>query len=73
MKINPADALDVAAIPEIIEMALSDHTSFTHIRSLYGLRETEVKKLMRSRLKSGCYTVWRSRVRSFSDRRATYK
>ncbi|MBL6606421.1 MAG: DUF2805 domain-containing protein [Alphaproteobacteria bacterium] len=54
-------------------MALSDHTSFTQIRSLYGLREKEVKKLMRSRLKSGSYKVWRTRVRSFSDRRATYK
>jgi uncharacterized protein (TIGR03643 family) len=37
------------------------------------LREKEVKKLMRSRLKSGSYKVWRTRVRSFSDRRATYK
>ena len=73
VKVNPADALDDAAISEIIEMALSDHTSFTQIRSLYGLREKEVKKLMRSRLKSGSYKVWRTRVRSFSDRRATYK
>ena len=73
MKINLADALDDAAISEIIEMALSDHTSFTQIRSLYGLREKEVKKLMRSRLKSGSYKVWRTRVRGFSDRRATYK
>lgn len=66
-------ALDEAAISEIIEMALSDHTSFAQIRSLYGLREKEVKKLMRSHLKTGSYKVWRRRVRTFSDRRAQYK
>ncbi|MDP6218030.1 MAG: DUF2805 domain-containing protein [Candidatus Puniceispirillaceae bacterium] len=54
-------------------MALSDHTSFAQIRSLYGLREKDVKKLMRSRLKAGSYKVWRTRVRQFSDRRAEYK
>ena len=67
------DALDKAAISEIIEMALSDHTSFAQIQSQYGLREKEVKKLMRSHLKTGSYKVWRRRVRSFSDRRAQYK
>ena len=67
------DALDEAAISEIIEMALSDHTSFAQIQSQYGLREKEVKKLMRRHLKTGSYKVWRRRVRSFSDRRARYK
>ncbi len=67
------DTLDEAAISEIIEMALSDHTSFAQIQSQYGLREKEVKKLMRSHLKTGSYKVWRRRVRSFSDRRAQYK
>ena len=67
------DALDEAAISEIIGMALSDHTSFAQIQSQYGLREKEVKKLMRSHLKTGSYMVWRRRVRSFSDRRAQYK
>ena len=67
------DALDEAAISEIIEMALSDHTSFAQIQSQYGLREKEVKKLMRSHLKTGSYKVWRRRVRRFSDRRAQYK
>ena len=58
---------------EIIEMALSDHTSFNHIKRLYGLREDDVKKLMRSNLKKGSYQAWRKRVRVFSDRRARYK
>ncbi|NCF49830.1 MAG: TIGR03643 family protein [Bacteroidetes bacterium] len=58
---------------EIIEMALSDHTSFAQIEALYGLKEKEVKALMRSNLKKGSYQAWRKRVRKFSDRRENYK
>lgn len=58
---------------EVIEMALSDHTSFAQIKQLYGLLEKDVKKLMRQNLKTGSYQAWRKRVRQFSDRRATYK
>jgi uncharacterized protein (TIGR03643 family) len=65
--------LDEAARGEIIEMALSDHTAFDHIKRLYGLSADEVKALMRASLKSGSYRAWRKRVRAFSDRRATYK
>ena len=60
-------------IHEIIEMALSDHTSFQQIEALYGLKESDVKLLMRQNLKSGSYKAWRRRVRIFSDRRAHYK
>ncbi len=58
---------------EIIEMALSDHTSFQNIRELYGIREKDVKKLMRENLRVGSYKAWRKRVRVFSDRRSNYK
>ena len=58
---------------EIIEMALSDHTSFSNIKKLYGLNDDAVKKLMRTNLKEGSYKAWRRRVRVFSDRRANYK
>ena len=61
------------AISEIIEMALSDHSSFGQIEALHGLKEKEVKVLMRRLLKRGSYKAWRRRVRVFSDRRATYK
>ena len=60
-------------IHEVIEMALSDHTSFQQIEVLYGLRESDVKRLMRQNLKPGSYKAWRRRVRAFSDRRAYYK
>jgi uncharacterized protein (TIGR03643 family) len=66
-------ALSDEEISEIIEMALSDHTSFAQIEALYGLRDKDVKALMRRNLKRGSYEAWRRRVRAFSDRRATYK
>ena len=58
---------------EIIEMALSDHTTFDQIKSLFGIGEKDVKKLMRASLKEGSYKAWRKRVRVFSDRRQNYK
>ena len=54
-------------------MALSDHASFQQIEALYGLKESDVKRLMRQNLKPGSYKAWRRRVRTFSDRRAHYK
>ena len=65
--------LSATDISEIIEMALSDHASFDSIREVHGIRETEVKALMRKNLKSGSYKAWRKRVRTFSDRRENYK
>lgn len=65
--------LDAAIISEVIEMALSDHTSFEHIRTLHGLGQDQVKFLMRTNLKAGSYRAWRRRVREFGDRRACYK
>jgi|TARA_B100000767_G_C19707973_1_gene511426 uncharacterized protein (TIGR03643 family) len=58
---------------EIIELALSDHVSFKNIQNMYGMGEKDVKKFMRENLKEGSYKAWRKRVRTFSDRRHTYK
>ncbi|MCF6445770.1 TIGR03643 family protein [Nereida sp. MMG025] len=60
-------------ISHVIEMALSDHVSFDDIRAEYGLREAQVKALMRENLRPSSYRTWRKRVRDFSDRRAHYK
>ena len=60
-------------IGSIIEMALSDHTSFSEIQLQYGLKEDQVKELMRKNLKKGSYLSWRKRVKAFSDRREFYK
>ena len=45
--------LESYEISEIIEMALSDHVSFNQIQKQYGLRENEVKKIMKTNLKAG--------------------
>lgn len=58
---------------EIIQLALSDHDSFSNIKSIYGIGEKDVKELMRKNLKPNSYKSWRKRVRKFSDRRANYK
>jgi len=58
---------------EIIALALSDHATFDNIKSIYGIGEKDVKKLMRENLKSRSYKSWRKRVREFSDRREKYK
>tara|TARA_Y100000813_G_C23818471_1_gene191790 strand:- start:154 stop:363 length:210 start_codon:yes stop_codon:yes gene_type:complete len=63
----------VSEISEIIEMALSDHISFRQIEKQFGIKEKDVKKLMKKNLKEGSYKVWRKRVRVFSDRRNNYK
>lgn len=68
-----SDTLSEADANAIVEMALSDHVAFSTIEDQYGLREDEVKALMRSRLKPGSYRAWRKRVRTFSDRREHYK
>ena len=60
-------------VSEIIQMALSDHVSFTNIQREYGIGEKHVKALMRDTLKPGSYKAWRKRVRAFGDRRETYK
>jgi uncharacterized protein (TIGR03643 family) len=60
-------------ISDVIQMALSDHVTFADIRHQYDLSEAEVKKLMRSNLKSGSYRAWRKRVVQFSSRREFYK
>tara|TARA_Y100001936_G_scaffold234167_1_gene260897 strand:- start:2004 stop:2210 length:207 start_codon:yes stop_codon:yes gene_type:complete len=58
---------------EIIELALSDHASFENIKTIYGIGEKDVKKLMRENLKTRSYKAWRKRVREFSNRREKYK
>jgi len=65
--------LSLADKSAIIEMALSDHMPFAVIEAEFGIKEREVKELMRDNLKPGSYRAWRKRVRTFSDRREHYK
>tara|TARA_B100000242_G_scaffold280516_1_gene239946 strand:- start:229 stop:459 length:231 start_codon:yes stop_codon:yes gene_type:complete len=70
---NISKDLSEIDLSSIIEMALSDQTSFSDIQLQYGLREDQVKELMRKNLKKGSYRSWRKRVKTFSDRREHYK
>ena len=54
--------LTEARLSELIELALSDKVSFTAIRTEFGLREVEVKNLMRKNLKPKSYAAWRKRI-----------
>ena len=54
--------LTQARLSELIELALSDRVSFQAIKNEFGLKEIEVKNLMRKNLKPGSYTAWRKRI-----------
>ena len=55
-------SLSQARLSELIELALSDKVTFTAIRYEFGLKEIEVKNLMRKNLRPGSYTAWRKRI-----------
>ena len=65
--------LTPSQISEIVEMALSDHISFTLISAQHDVSPDQIKVIMRTHLKSGSYKAWRKRVRDFGDRREHYK
>jgi uncharacterized protein (TIGR03643 family) len=54
--------LEEAEIDRIIEMAWEDRTPFDAIFYQFGLREDQVKELMKSKLKFSSYRLWRKRV-----------
>jgi uncharacterized protein (TIGR03643 family) len=49
-------------IDRIIEMAWEDRTPFDAIEFQFGLREADVKELMKKNLKMTSYKLWRKRV-----------
>jgi len=65
--------LNTADISEIIEMALSDHISFSDIKVQYGMAEKDIVLVMRQNLKRSSYRAWRKRVATFGARRQHYK
>lgn len=65
--------LNSSQVSELIQMALSDHVTFDDIHRQFGLKEADVKKIMRRNLKFASYRAWRKRVSAFSKRREFYK
>ncbi len=54
--------LNELQIDRIIEMAWEDRTTFEAIEFQFGLKEMDVKALMRLQLKRKSYELWRTRV-----------
>ena len=50
-------------IDRIIEMAWEDRTPFEAIESQFGIKENDVRKLMRKELKESSFKMWRKRVK----------
>ena len=62
MILNLKPELDEIAIDRIIEMAWEDRTPFDAIQFQFGLKEADVKVLMKKELKFSSYKLWRKRV-----------
>ncbi len=58
--------LDDKDLDRIIEMAWEDRTPFEAIEFQFGLREADVKELMKKNLKMSSYKLWRKRVHTIS-------
>lgn len=51
-------------------MAWEDRTPFEAIHAQFGLKEDEVKALMKRELKASSYRLWRERVEACSTKHA---
>lgn len=59
---NKKSILEEAQLDRIIEMAWEDRTPFDAIEFQFGLKEADVKVLMKRVLKFSSYKLWRMRV-----------
>ena len=50
-------------ISRVIEMAWEDRTPFEAIEMQYGLKENQVRALMRRHMKRSSFHMWRKRVK----------
>jgi len=50
-------------IDRVIEMAWEDRTPFDAIEYQFGLKENEVREIMRQNLKRSSFELWRKRVK----------
>tara|TARA_B100000787_G_C16156021_1_gene278969 strand:- start:612 stop:815 length:204 start_codon:yes stop_codon:yes gene_type:complete len=52
----------------LIEMAWSDEATFSDIEKEFGIKEPEVKLIMKKNLKPASYRLWRKRVRWIKEK-----
>ena len=50
-------------IDRIIEMAWEDRTPFEAIEFQFGIKENEVRKIMRTHMTDSSFKMWRKRVK----------
>ena len=50
-------------IDRIIEMAWEDRTPFEAIQFQFGIKENDVRKIMRFNMKESSFKLWRERVK----------
>ena len=50
-------------VDRVIEMAWEDRTPFEAIEYQFGLKENDVRKIMRKNLKRSSFELWRERVK----------
>ena len=55
--------MDIESLDRIIEMAWEDRTPFEAIEYQFGLKENDVRKIMRKELKPSSFKLWRERVK----------
>ena len=55
--------MTIKQIDRIIEMAWEDRTPFEAIEYQFGIKENEVRKIMRKELKESSFKMWRERVK----------
>lgn len=53
----------IEEINRIIEMAWEDKTPFEAIEYQFGIKENDVRKIMRANLKRRSFELWRERVK----------
>jgi uncharacterized protein (TIGR03643 family) len=58
-------------IDRIIEMAWEDRTPFEAIEFQFGIKENDVRKIMRSNLKESSFKLWRERVKGRKTKHTT--
>ena len=64
------NSLSEDEVDRLIGMAWEDRTPFEAIEDQFGLKENQVRALMRRHLKPGSFRRWRARVKGRSTKHA---
>ena len=59
-------------LDRIFEMAWEDRTPFEAIEFQFGIKEKDVRIIMRNNLKEGSFKLWRKRVRGRNTKHSLF-